>query len=113
MNDFDLNKIPKINFVFDFKLPNGFLPFGYSKNTLGINIFNKFELEEDKQFTLFYSSNENPNDFICKFGSSFTTYILEHTKNTKAICLGDITNINSHEYYLVVIESQALNNIYS
>lgn len=112
MNDFDLNKIPKINFVFDFKLPNGFLPFGYSKNTLGINIFNKFELEEDKEFTLFYSSNENPNDFICKFGSSFTTYILEHTKNTKAICLGDITNINSHEYYLVVIESQALNNMF-
>lgn len=112
MDGLDLNKIPKINFVFDFKLPNGFLPFGYSKNTLPINIFKKFEIEEKEQFTLYHSSIENPNNFICKFGAPFTTHILEHTKNTKAICVGDIRYINENEVYLIVLESQPLNNMF-
>lgn len=112
MVGFDLNKIPKTNFVFDFKLPNGFLPFGYSKNTLSFNIFKKFEVEELEQFTLHYSSIENPNNFICKSGSAFTTYILEHTKNTKAICVGDIKYVKENELYIIVLESHLLNNMF-
>jgi len=112
MEEFHLNKIPKTNFVFDFKLPNGFLPFGYSKNTLSFNIFKKFEVDENKEFTLYYSSIENPNDFICKFGSPFTTYILEHTKNTKAICVNDIEYVKEDQIYLIVLESHLLNNMF-
>jgi hypothetical protein len=106
MINININKIPKINFVFDFKLPNGYLPFGYSKNTLGYNIFRKFEIEEQDSLTLFHSSNENPNDFICKCGSPFTTYFSEHTKNTNLISVSDINHINPNELYLIVIESQ-------
>ena len=112
MDGFDLNKLPKINFVFDFKLPNGFLPFGYSKHTLGYNIFKKFEIEEKEQFTLYNSSIETPNNFICKFGSPCTTYLLEHTKNTKAICIGDISYVKEDELYIIVLESQPLNNMF-
>jgi hypothetical protein len=112
MNEFDLNKIPKINFVFDFKLPSGYIPFGYNKNTLSYNIFKKLEIEESDNKTLYHSSNENPNDFICKFGSPFTTYISEHTKNTKNIGIGEINYIKNDELYLIVIESQLSNNMF-
>lgn len=112
MDEFDLNKIPKINFVFDFKLPNGFLPFGYSKNTLGINIFKKFEIEEKEKFTLFQSSIQEPNNFVSTFSSSFTTYILEHTKNTKAICVADIHYVDENELYIIVLESHIFNNLF-
>ena len=112
MINININKIPKINFVFDFKLPNGYLPFGYSKNTLGYNIFRKFEIEEQDSLTLFHSSNENPNDFICKCGSPFTTYFSEHTKNTNLISVSDINHINPNELYLIVIESQLSNNMF-
>ena len=106
MNEFDLNKIPKMNFVFDFKLPNGYLPFGYNKNTLSYNIFKKIELEESDNKTLYHSSIETPSDFIHNFGAPFTTYISEHTKNTNLISVSDITYINPSELYLIVIESQ-------
>jgi hypothetical protein len=112
MNEFDLNKIPKINFVFDFKLPNGYLPFGYNKNTLSYNIFKKLELEESDNKTLYHSSIETPSHFIHNFGAPFITYISEHTKNTNLISVSEINHINPSELYLIVIESQLSNNMF-
>ena len=112
MDNFDLNKIPKINFVFDFKLPNGYLPFGYNKYTLPINIFNVFENTEIHPYTLFNSSVEEPNNFSYSFGCPFVTYFVEHTKGTKILSTADIDNINTNEMYYVVIESQNNNNMF-
>lgn len=112
MDGFDLNNLPKINFVFDFKLPNGYLPFGYNKYTLGVNIFKKLENTEKDKYTLYHTSIENPNNFISKFGCPFTTYILEYTKNTKSVCIGEIDNINKDEFYFIMIESQLQNNMF-
>ena len=112
MDGFGLNTFPKVNFVFDFKLPHGYLPFGYTKNTLPINIFNIFENKEIQPYTLYHSSVQEPSKFTYSFASPFTTYFVEHTKNTKFITTSEIDFVKRDELYYVVIESNSNNNMF-
>ena len=113
MDAFNLNKIPKVNFLFEFKLPSGYFPFGYNRNTLQFNIFNKFKNENDKPYTIYTSSIENPGNFSQIESSQFVNFITETIKNTNKVLLHEIEhNINPNEFYLIVMESFAYNNLF-
>jgi hypothetical protein len=115
MEEFDLKEIPRTYFVFDFKLPNGYLPLGYTKHTLPINILNKFN-EDDININLFhgyYPSIERPNDFIKNETAQFSTYMVERTPKIDYKLTSDIyNNVNKDNLYLVVLESLNVNNLF-
>jgi len=111
MEEFDFKKIPNTNFVFDFKMPNGFLPLGYTKNTIGINILNKLN-KESEPFTAYYSSIHNPSNYELIRTSIFSLFFVEHFPNSKFLITNSIKEINPSELYFVIIESLSFNNLF-
>lgn len=115
MESLNLKDIPKTHFVFDFKLPNGYLPLGYTKYTLPVNIFNRFA-EDDINSNLFhgyYPSIERPNDFIKNETAQFSTYMVSRTPKIDYKLTSEIyDNVNNDDLYLVVLESLNVNNLF-
>lgn len=115
MIDLNLHKIPKTHFVFDYVLPNGYLPFGYNKHTFPINVMEIFKNVSLNQIDIlgYYSSIGKPNDFIEQRVSDFTQSIINTTPNTDLKTTFDIhENINTNDLYLVVFETLKLNNMF-
>jgi hypothetical protein len=112
MGGIDLNNIPVTNFVFDFRTPEGYLPFGYTKQTIGMNVIKKLN-KIHESFTGYYPPLESPSDFRLNRTAGFQTYIVEQTPNTKYCLTTEIRNtIKKNELYLVVLESLNVNNLY-
>lgn len=112
MENFNLNKIPNTNFVFDFKTPDGYLPFGYTKHTFALNILNKLE-SKNEGFTGYYPAIHTPYDYQLNRTAAFSTHIVEHTPNTKFVLTNEIRdNVKQNELYVVVIEALNVNNLF-
>jgi hypothetical protein len=112
MDNFNLNNIPNTNFVFDFKTPTGYLPFGYTKHTIGLNILNKLK-SNDAPYTGYYASKNEPSNYKLIDSAGFSTYVVERTPNTKFVLTSEIKdNINKDELYLIVIESLNFSNLF-
>lgn len=112
MDGFNLNNIPVTNFVFDFKTPSGYLPFGYTKHTIGINILNKLQ-SKDNPYSGYYSSINTPTDYKLIDSAVFSTHIVEYTPKTKFVLTTDIKeDIKPNELYIVVVEALNINNLF-
>ena len=112
MGGIDLNTIPITNFVFDFRTPEGYIPFGYTKHTIGINVMKKLN-QIHESFEGYYPTLESPNDFKLNKTAGFQTYIVEQTPNTKYVLTTQLTReVDPNELYLVVLESLNVNNLY-
>ena len=112
MGGIDLNTIPITNFVFDIRTPEGYLPFGYTKHTIGVNVINKLN-KIHESFEGYYPPLELPNDFKLNKTAGFQTYIVEQTPNTHYRLTTEIRKcVNEDELYLVVLESLNVNNLY-
>ena len=112
MDTFNLNNIPLTNFVFDFKTPDGYMPFGYTKHTLALNILNKLESKHDA-FTGYYPALHTPHNYELNRTAAFSTHIVEYTPNTKFVLTTEIReNINKDELYIVVVEALNVNNLF-
>lgn len=112
MGGIDLNNIPITNFVFDFRTPEGYLPFGYTKQTIGINVIKKLN-KIHESFTGYYPPLESPNDFKLNRTAGFQTYIVEQTPNTNYRLTTELKQeIDETQLYLVVLESLNVNNLY-
>jgi len=112
MGGIDLNNIPITNFVFDFRTPEGYLPFGYTKQTIGINVIKKLN-KIHESFTGYYPPLESPSDFKLNRTAGFQTYIVEQTPNTNYRLTTELKEaIDETQLYLVVLESLNVNNLY-
>jgi hypothetical protein len=108
----DLNNIPITNFVFDFRTPEGYLPFGYTKQTIGINVIKKLN-KIHESFAGYYPPLESPSDFKLNRTAGFQTYIVEQTPNTNYRLTTELKQeIDETQLYLVVLESLNVNNLY-
>lgn len=113
MDGFDLNKIPKTNFVFEFKGPGGFIPLGYTKYTLPIMMQYKLKNINDSHFCGYYSPVTEPTIYNYNRTAQFSSFIVEHTKNTKFVLTSEIKDkIKTNQLYLVVFESLNVNNMF-
>lgn len=113
MDGFDLNKIPHTNFVLEFKGPAGYIPLGYTKYTLPILLQYKLENINDSDLTGYYAPINKPNNYYYNRTASFSSFIVQHTKNTKFVLTYEIKdNINSNDLYLVTFESLNVNNMF-
>ena len=113
MDGFNINKIPKTNFVFEFKGPGGFIPLGYTKYTLPILMQNKLKNIHDSEFCGYYSSVTEPSMYNYNRTAQFSSFVVEHTKNTKFVLTSEIKDkINPSHLYLVVFESLNVNNMF-
>ncbi len=113
MDGFNLNKIPKIHFVFDIKGPGGIIPLGYTKHTLPYLMQKKFSDKDDMSYTGYYPSLYEPNIYNLNRTAQFSTYISEHTKNIDLVLTSDIKDdINPNEIYVVCLESLNVNNLF-
>jgi hypothetical protein len=112
MGGIDLNNIPVTNFVFDFRTPEGYLPFGYTKQTIGINVIKKLN-KIHESFAGYYPPLESPSDFKLNRTAGFQTYIVEQTPNTNYRLTTELKQeIDETQLYLVVLESLNVNNLY-
>lgn len=112
MDNFNLNKIPNTNFIFDFKTPDGYLPFGYTKHTFALNILNKLQSKHEP-FTGYYPAIHTPYNYELNRTAAFSTHIVEYTPNTKFVLTNEIRNkINKKELYVVVVEALNVNNLF-
>lgn len=112
MDTFNLNNIPLTNFVFDFKTPDGYIPFGYTKHTLALNILNKLESKHDA-FTGYYPALHTPYKYELNRTAAFSTHIVEYTPNTKFVLTNEIREtVNKDELYIVVVEALNVNNLF-
>jgi hypothetical protein len=112
MGGIDLNNIPITNFVFDFRTPEGYLPYGYTKQTIGINVIKKLN-KIHESFTGYYPPLESPSDFKLNRTAGFQTYIVEQTPNTNYRLTTELKEaIDETQLYLVVLESLNVNNLY-
>lgn len=112
MDGFDINKMPHINFVYDYRTPDGFLPFGYTKHTFG-NVI-KLKLSNiGNDHTGYYFDLHTPNIFTLQRASFFSTHIVERTPRTQYELTTEVRhNIKSNQLYLVVLESLNVNNLF-
>jgi hypothetical protein len=112
MDNFNLNNIPNTNFVFDFKTPDGYLPFGYTKHTFALNILNKLKSKHEP-FTGYYPAIHTPYDYQLNRTAAFSTHIVEYTPHTKFVLTNEIRkNISKTELYVVVLEALNVNNLF-
>jgi len=112
MGGINLNNIPTTCFVFDFRMPEGYLPFGYTKHTIGVNAIKKLNIIHES-FTGYYPPLETPNDFRLNRTAGFQNYIVEQTPNTKYCLTTELKkSVDETELYLVVLESLNVNNLY-
>jgi hypothetical protein len=113
MDGLDLKNIPFTNFIFDFKTPGGYLPFGYTKHTIGENIIRKLKSINDEPHTGYYPSLERPYEFHFNRTSAFSTYIVEHTPKTAFNLTTEIKDdVKLNELYVVVLEALNVNNLF-
>jgi len=113
MDGFNINKIPKVHFVFDIKGPGGFIPLGYTKYTLPFVLQNKLEDIEDREFTGYYPSIYEPNIYNFNRTAGFSTYITEYTKNIDSVLTCEIKDdIKHNEFYVIPLESLNVNNLF-
>jgi len=113
MDGFNLNNIPNINFVYDFKGPGGYIPFGYTKYSIGINLITKLKEVNDESFTGYYASTHESNIYKFVRSSAFSSYVLEFTPNTNSILTCEVMDeYKSKEIYLVVLESLNVDNLF-
>lgn len=112
MDGKSLNRKNKVNFVYDFKGPGGYIPFGYNKFTFSNLLLTKFDNLEDEPFTGYYPSLNLP--YNLKFAyAAFSSYIIEHTPRTKAVLTCEIADeIKKDEVYLIVLEALNVNNLF-
>lgn len=116
MEELNLYKTSKINFVFEFKTPFGHLPLGYTKHTLSENIFRFFKTEHTEflEFIGYYSPIEEPHNYNKIDAAFFSTYYEQRTPNTELVLLCDaIQNFSPNEMYYIVLEAFNINNLYS
>lgn len=112
MDGFNLKNIPHTNFIFDFKTPGGYLPFGYTKYTIGENILRKLK-SNDEPHTGYYPSLERPYEFHFNRTSAFSTYIVEYTPKTSFNITTEIKDdVKPNEIYVVVLEALNVNNLF-
>ena len=112
MDGFDLNTTPHINFVYDYRTPDGFLPFGYTKHSFGNVIKLKLSNIGDDH-TGYYFDLENPYHYSLQRASFFATYMVERTPKTQYDLTTEVRhNINPNQLYLVVLESLNVNNLF-
>ena len=112
MDNFNLNNIPNTNFVFDFKTPDGYLPFGYTKHTFALNILNKLESKHES-FTGYYPAIDTPYNYQLNRTAAFSTHIVEYTPHTRFVLTNEIRdNLNKNELYVVVVEALNVNNLF-
>ena len=95
-----------INFVFEFKTPNGYLPLGYNKYSLPINIFHNTENIYTTDYTIITNSMNNPSEYSAR-NSSYPITLLERGKHIHWVALKDLNeeNINPNEIYVLCFES--------
>jgi len=108
----DLNNISTINFVFDFRTPEGYLPFGYTKQTIGVNVIKKLN-KIHESFAGYYPALETPSEFKLNRTAEFQTYVVDQTPNTNYRLTTELKEtIDENQLYLVVLESLNVNNLY-
>ena len=113
MDGLDLNNIPKINFVFDFKGPGGYIPLGYTKYSIATNLLTKLSDPKDEPFTGYYASTHKSDYYKFVRASAFSSYVLEFTQNTNSILTCEVLDeYKKDEYYLVVLESLNVDNLF-
>jgi hypothetical protein len=113
MDGFNINKIPKVHFVFDLKGPGGFIPLGYTKYTLPYVMQLKFDDINDREFTGYYPSVYEPNIYNFNRTAGFSTYICEYTKNIDSVLTCEIKDeIKHNEFYVIPLESLNVNNLF-
>jgi hypothetical protein len=95
-----------INFVFEFKTPNGYLPLGYNKYSLPINIFHNTENIYTTDYTIITNSMNNPSEYSAR-NASYPIALLERGKHIHRVLLKDLNEetINPNEIYVLCFES--------
>lgn len=95
-----------INFVYEFKTPNGFLPLGYNKYTFPVNAFDSIETIREEDYVIIINSSNEPAVYH-KRNSSYPIKLYERGRNLNHIMVNDLNdeNINKDEIYLLCFES--------
>ena len=95
-----------INFVYEFKTPNGFLPLGYNKYTFPVNAFDSIETIREDDYVIIINSSNEPAVYH-KRNSSYPIKLYERGRNLNHIMVNDLNdeNINKDEIYLLCFES--------
>jgi hypothetical protein len=73
-----------INFVYEFKTPNGFLPLGYNKYSFPINAFDSIETIRDEDYVIIVNSSNDPAVYY-KRNSSYPIKLYERGRNLNNI----------------------------
>lgn len=95
-----------INFVYEFKTPNGFLPLGYNKYTFPVNAFDSIETIREEDYVIIVNSSNEPAVYH-KRNSSYPIKLYERGRNLNHIMVNDLNDerINKDEIYLLCFES--------
>jgi hypothetical protein len=95
-----------INFVYEFKTPNGFLPLGYNKYSFPINAFDSIETIRDEDYVIIVNSSNDPAVYH-KRNSSYPIKLYERGRNLNHILVNDLNEetINTNDVYLLCFES--------
>ena len=102
----DGQHIKNINFVYEFKTPNGFLPLGYNKYTFPVNAFDSIENIREEDYVIIVNSFNDPSVYHQR-NSSYTTNLYERGRYIKHALVNDLNeeNINKDEIYVLCFES--------
>jgi hypothetical protein len=107
----------KVYFVYDFKLPNGFLQFGYTKYTLPINVIHQVDNNLNHPGVLL-STPDNPSEYTIQDGM-FADEFINHNQNWNKIGINEVGSIvESNRYreteciFIVVLESTNATNFF-
>ena len=109
MDGIQLTK-PTINFIFDFKTPNGFLPLGYNKYSLPINFYSALENIYSEKYTSVVTTMNSPTKYT-PHTAAYQTKLLERGKKIRTILSNELIDeehkntINPNDIYLLCFES--------
>ena len=99
-----------INFVFDFKTPNGFLPLGYNKYSLPINFFASLENIYSSDYNSVTTSMSSPHTYRPQT-AAYQQKLLERGKRIHTILSSELMDeehnntINENDLYVLCFES--------
>ena len=99
-----------INFVFDFKTPNGFLPLGYNKYSLPINFFASLENIYSGDYNSVTTSMSSPHTYRPQT-AAYQQKLLERGKRIHTILSSELMDeehnntINENDLYVLCFES--------
>ena len=97
-------KYNKIVFVFEFLTPNGYLPFGYTKDTISLNFIEHLNINTHNRNGVFLSNYTTPYKFNLEH-PIFVEDLTSRSKNLSISLISDLQELDENTLYLIPFES--------